>query len=140
MKTFRGFIKWFLYIIPGIIAVCGISYTLYGVKTISVNVLWEILFSAFATALVTVFAMPTEEDDKIKSYVRLIIHYILLCIIMSFLGAKFGWINFNLYGVLMMALYVGAVYISTCAAYYIIDIKQADKINKKLREKYGDKE
>lgn len=148
MKTFSDFVKrllkWFLYIVPGVIVVCGIGYMLYGVEMIKVNVLWEILFSAFVTALATAlmqigFSQP-EEDNRVSPYFKLIIHYILLCVIMSFLGAWFGWVTFNIYGVLAMALYVGVVYFLTCAVYYIIDVKQADKINKKLREKFGDKE
>lgn len=148
MKTFSDFVKrllkWFLYIIPGVMVVCGIGYMLSGVETIKVNVLWKILFSAFVTALVTagmqIGLLQAEDDKKVNPYFKLIIHYIVLCAIMSFLGAWFGWVDFNIYGVLAMALYVGAVYFLTCAAYYIIDVKQADIINKKLREKFGDKD
>ena len=143
MKTFREFVKWFLYILPGIIVVCGIGYTLDGAETVSVNVLWKILFSAFVTALLTtlmhvMLIKPNEEEGRLAAYLKLAIHYILLCAIMSFLGAWFGWIDFGVRGVLAMALYVGGVYLIACTVYYIIDVKQADIINKKLREKYGD--
>lgn len=59
---------------------------------------------------------------------------------MSFLGEWFGWIDFDLFGIGMMAIDVGLVYLLVFIAYYIIDIKQAGEINKMLQEKYGDEE
>lgn len=40
----------------------------------------------------------------------------------------------------MMLAAVAVVYLLTFMAHYVIDIKQAAKINQKLKEKYGDKE
>lgn len=40
----------------------------------------------------------------------------------------------------MMLAAVAVVYLLTFMAHYVIDIKQAEKINQKLKEKYGDKE
>ena len=59
---------------------------------------------------------------------------------MSFLGEWFGWIAFNPAGIGFMVIDVGIVYLLTFIAYYIIDFKQAGKINQKLKEKYGDEE
>ncbi len=140
MKTLGNFIKWFLYITVGILIVCGISYRMAGKETVTVDVFWMILLSAFVTTLVTVLLLPKEEDGKVKSGIRFVLHYSVLCVIMCFLGERFGWRDFNLAGVVGMIIRVGLVYLLAFMAYYIIDIKQASDINKMLQEKYGDKE
>jgi len=138
MKTFGNFVKWFLYITVGIMVVCGVSYSLAGVEQVSVNIFWMILFSAFATTLATVLFLPGEKDGKTKSCVKFVLHYIAVWVIMSFLGVWFGWIHFDVTGIVMMAIYVGIVYLLTFISHYIIDIKQADEINRVLQEKFGD--
>ncbi len=140
MKTLGNFIKWFLYITVGILIVCGISYRMAGKETVTVDVFGMILLSAFVTTLATVFILPGEEDGKVKSCVKFVLHYIVLCVIMSFLGERFGWIDYDLIGIVGMAIRVGLVYLLAFMAYYIIDIRQAGEINRMLQEKYGDEE
>lgn len=140
MKTLGNFIKWFLYITVGILIVCGISYRMAGNETVTVDVFWMILLSAFVTALITVLILPKEEDGKVKSCIKFGLHYIALCIAMCFLGERFGWAEFDMAGVVGMVIKVGLVYFLTFMAYYIIDIKQASDINKMLQEKYGEEE
>lgn len=138
MRTLSNFVKWFLYITTGIMIVCGINYTLAGIETVTVDVFWKILFCGFATTLVTVLLLPKEEDGKIKSYIKFALHYITLCIVMIPVGVWFGWISFQPSGIIIMMADVGGVYFAACLAYYIIDCRQAEEINKGLREKYGD--
>lgn len=138
MRTLSNFVKWFLYITTGIMIVCGINYTLAGIETVTVDVFWKILFCGFATTLVTVLLLPREEDGKIKSYIKFALHYITLCIVMIPVGVWFGWISFQPGGIIIMMADVGGVYFAACLAYYIIDCRQAEEINKGLREKYGD--
>lgn len=138
MKKFANFIKWFLYITIGIFFVCAVAYTLEDVDSISVNIFWKILLSGFVTTLVTIFFRCWEEEENSKLWVRVVFHYVVLCVVMSILGMWFGWIEAAPSGVGKMVIYVGLVYLLAFGAYYIIDIKQADAINKKLREKYGD--
>ncbi len=140
MKTIGNFIKYFLYITVGIFVVCGISFTLSGMETVSVDTFGMILLSAFVTALLTVFLLPAEEDGKGKTLVKYAMHYIILCIIMSFLGIKFGWIPFEVIGICLMAVDVGLVYFIVFISSYIIDNRQAGEINKRLQEKYGNEE
>lgn len=140
MKTLGNFIKWFLYITVGILIVCGISYRIAGIETVTVDVFGMILLSGFVTTLATVLILPKEEDGKVKSCVRFVLHYIVLCVIMSFLGEQFGWLNYDLAGIGMMVVDVGLVYLLAFISYYIIDIKQASEINRMLQEKYGDEE
>lgn len=140
MKTFGKFVKWFLYIATGILVVCGINFKIAGVKMVSVDVFGDILFSAFVTTLVTVLLIPRECDRKIKTCVKLALHYISLCVIMFFLGAWFGWISLNRAGIAAMAVNVALVYLFASAVYCLIDIKQAGEINRMLQAKYGDEE
>jgi len=140
MKTLGNFIKWFLYITVGILIVCGISYRMAGCETVTVDVFWMILLSALVTTVATVFILPGEEDGKVKSCIKFVLHYIVLCVIMCFLGERFGWMDCDLTGVGGMVIRVGLVYLLAFIAYYIIDIRQASEINKMLQEKYGDKE
>lgn len=139
MKKFANFIKWFSYITVGICIVCWGGYIMEGMKVASVHVFGMILLSAFVTTLATILLLPEEEDRKLKSGIRFALHYIVLCTLMSILGMWFGWIEAALSGVGKMVIYVGLVYLLAFGAYYIIDIKQADAINRKLKEKYGDK-
>ena len=140
MKTLGNFIKWFLYITGGILIVCGVSYWLAGMEAVPVNVFGMIFLSAFVTTLATILILPGEEDGKVKSYVKFVLHYIVLCVIMCFLGVRFGWMNSDLIGIGMMVIDVGLVYVLAFLAHYFIDVKQADEINKKLEERYGDQE
>ena len=55
-------------------------------------------------------------------------------------GCLFGWMNFNLAGVLGMMIDVAVVYLIAFLTYWLIDLKQAEDINKKLREKYKEEE
>lgn len=136
----RNFIRCFLYITVGIFVVCGASYTIAGVETVTVDIFGMILLSAFATTLATVLMLPKENDGKVMSCVKVILHYMVLCVIMSFLGIRFGWVDFGLAGIATMIMDVGLVYLFAFIVYYMIDRKQAGEINKMLQEKYGDEE
>lgn len=140
MKTLGNFIKWFLYITVGILIVCGISYKMAGDETVTVDVFWMILLSAFVTAFATVLILPKEEDGRIKSGIKYGLLYIVLCIIMVFFGERFDWVELNLVGVVGMVIRVGLVYLLVFMANHIIDIKQASDINKMLQEEYGEEE
>lgn len=138
MKRLSNFVKWFLYITTGVTIICGINYTLAGVEAIPVSIFWKILFCGFATTLVTVLLLPKEEDGRTKSYIKFALHYLALCTVMIPVGVWFDWIGFSLGGVLLMAADVGGVYFVAFLAYYVIDRRQAEEINKGLQEKYGE--
>ncbi len=140
MKTLSNFIKWFFYITVGILVVCGAGYASAGVETVAVDVFGKILLSAFITTLITLIFRPKEDDEKKRFGVKMVVHYLILYVTMCFMGGWFGWIEMNLVGILVMAIYVGLVYILAFTTHYIIDVKQAGEINKRLQEKYGDEE
>lgn len=140
MRTFSNFVKWFLYITTGILVICGINYKMAGVTTVTADIFWMILFCGFVTTLATMLLLPKEEDGRTKSCIKFALHYVILCTIMIPLGVWFGWIEFRLPGIVMMAIDVGGVYLLALGAHYLIDCKQADEINRMLKERYGDSE
>lgn len=139
MVKVYDFVRWFLYITTGILVVCALNLTIMGADRIPTEFLWDILAAGFLTALVTVFLEPGEHEKKTVTFMRYLIHYAALCLVMIVCGSKFGWMKLNSAGIAMMMVSVAAVYLFTFGSHYIIDMKRADEINKKLKEKYGDK-
>ncbi len=140
MRMFSNFVKWFLYITTGILVICGINYKLAGVETVTVDIFRKILFCGVVTTLATVLLLPKEEDGRTKSCIKFALHYVVLCTIMIPLGVWFGWIELHLTGIVTMMIDVGGVYLLSLGAHYFIDCKQADEINRMLKERYGDSE
>ena len=140
MRMFSNFVKWFLYITTGILVICGINYKLAGVETVTVDIFRKILFCGLVTTLATVLLLPKEEDGRTKSCIKFALHYVVLCTIMIPLGVRFGWIELHLTGIVTMMIDVGGVYLLSLGAHYFIDCKQADEINRMLKERYGDSE
>lgn len=140
MKIFKDFIRWFLYITVGVLIVCAVNFQLSDVEALPRETLWQILLSGGLTAGVTVFLYPKENADKVPFWIRVLIHYAALCIVMILCGHSFGWLEYKPEGIVMMLLSVAGVYALAFGIYYMIDLKRADEINQKLKEKYGDQE
>ena len=125
MKIISSFIKWYFYITTGILFVCAINMTLSREEN-------------FLTTVVTMFFLFRESDSKFVMGYRMILHYLALGIVMILNGRWFGWLEFDISGIVMMLLSVAVVYFLTSFAYYILDRKEAQEINQKLNEKYHD--
>ena len=138
MKIISSFIKWYFYITTGILFVCAINMTLSREENIPSDTLWKILLSGFLTTVVTMFFLFRESDSKFVMIYRMILHYLALSIVMILSGRWFGWLEFDISGIVMMLLSVAVVYFLTSFAYYILDRKEAQEINQKLNEKYHD--
>ena len=138
MKIISSFIKWYFYITTGIPFVCAINMTLSREENIPSDTLWKILLSGFLTTVVTMFFLFRESDSKFVMGYRMILHYLALGIVMILNGRWFGWLEFDISGIVMMLLSVAVVYFLTSFAYYILDRKEAQEINQKLNEKYHD--
>ena len=138
MKIISSFIKWYFYITTGILFVCAINMTLSREENIPSDTLWKILLSGFLTTAVTMFFLFRESDSKLVMGYRMILHYLALGIVMILSGRWFGWLEFDISGIVMMLLSVAVVYFLTSFAYYILDRKEAQEINQKLNEKYHD--
>lgn len=139
MRKFHEFVKWTLYITTGILIVCASNVLLMGEEQIPAEMLWQILLAGALTSFVTVVFFPRECEEKIGTILQFALHYAVLCVVMIICGSMFGWMNLNAAGVIMMLISVAVVYLLSFLAYYIIDMRQADAINQKLKERYGDK-
>ena len=139
MKAFIEFIKYFLYITTSILIVCTIDFIIAGNDFISVNTLWQILLSGFLTTAVTMLFIPNEKNTKPPGIIQYFIHYTVLCIVMMLCGCQFGWMDFDCRGIIMMTVSVAAVYMITFLSDYMINLNYANEINRKLKEKYGEK-
>ncbi|MDE5908637.1 MAG: DUF3021 domain-containing protein [Lachnospiraceae bacterium] len=136
MKVFRDFIKWFSYITAGILVVCAVNFTLVGSGMIPTITLWQILLSGGLTTLVTMLLYPRANGKKSVVFVGCLLHYAVLCGVMIACGYWFQWLSLDAEGIVMMCLSVAGVYLLAFTAYYIVDLKQAEKINQRLKEKY----
>lgn len=140
MKRLSEFIKWYIYITISILAVCTVIFNILSDGTIPAATLWQILLSGFLTTVVTVLLTSGEWNKISTVIIRVILHYISLCIVMVLCGKGFGWLSFDFNGIALMAGAVAVVYVLSFGVYYIIDLKQADEINQRLKEKYSDEE
>lgn len=149
----KNLVKWFLYISTGVLIVVAANMKIAGEDMIPADTLWQILLSALLTSLVTAVLYPGDDiyggrplflkaggNGKAVIFIRIFLHYAALCAVMLVCGQQFGWIRLNGAGVVLMLVSVAAVYLFAFLAYYIIDMKQADEINRRLKEKYGEEE
>lgn len=140
MKRVFEFIKWVFYITTSVLIVVAVNIQISGDDIISADTLWKILASGFLTALVTVLMRPDEQNNWRSGVVKMVIHYVALCVVMIVLGYWFGWLELDFPGVVMMVISVAFVYLLVFMAAYWLDKKQADEINQRLQGKYSDKE
>lgn len=140
MKKILEFIKWFFYITTSVVFICAANLTISGGNTIFVNTLWQILLCGFLTALVTVLLRPGAKDGGKIMMLKIIIHYIILCVVMIICGHWFGWMVFSFADIVMMLVSVAVVYLIVFTAGFWLDLKGAEEINRRLKEKYNDKE
>ena len=140
MRKILEFFKWFFYITTSVLFICAANLALSGVDIISAKMLWNILLSGLITALVTTLLRPDEKDGGKIMIIKIIIHYIVLCVVMIICGHRFGWMEFSLRDIIMMLVSVAIVYFIVFFASFWIDLKRAEEINQKLKEKYSDKE
>ena len=140
MKKLTELIKWTVYITVGILIVCSTNVTLSNIDSIPASFLWDILLAGFTTAVVTVLLGPDPERPLKEIWFQYVIHYIALTCLMIFMGTLFDWMDFNLAGIIMMSVSTAIVYAITMVISLLLDVKSADEINKRLKEKYKDEE
>lgn len=105
---------------------------------ISVSLLWQILLVAFMTSLAHLFFGHEGEKELsgIKYVIRLGMSYIYVNIVVLGLGYLFSWFDLQ-----RMPMVIGMLLTVPCAFGIIvgttfwIDLKTADEINQKLRER-----
>lgn len=135
MKFFTEFCRYFVQITTGILIVCAVNFLLYGFEDMPGSTLWQILLSGFLTAIATAAAYSFEPKSTKQFILMTAIHYIVLCIIMIFLGNSFGWLSLNFAGIIMMAISVALVYAFTMLVTYLTSKKDADDLTKALESR-----
>lgn len=137
LNLFCSFIREFIAITTGVLIICAVNFSIFNEGDIPKTTLWEILLSSFVTTVVTVIFWKIIDVKKgVAVMVTIGLHYICLCVVMVVFGTKFGWMELNVEGVLMMFLSVAGVYGFSYAVNYILWKRQADAMNQKLKEKY----
>lgn len=135
MKFIADLIRYFVYITTGILFVFITILLIDGGSVVSLQTLIEIPCAALVTALVTVIIYSREVIMKRELYIRVAVHYLLLCVIMVILGSAFGWIEFNISGVITMVISTAAIYVFTFEGAYLSSRSDAKKLNKALKSK-----
>ena len=135
-KLFNTFLRYFCYITTGTLLAVLVGFSIYGADP-SIVTLWEILICSIPTTIVTIVVYSVRMD-KFNLPLRILIHYISLCIIVGSLGYLFGWLSHDLNGIVFLCLCVAGVYVFTYFGSYLADMENAKNINKALEEKYSE--
>lgn len=138
MRKLLEFMKWFFYITTCVLIVVAVNIEIAGDDYIRPVMLWQILLSGFLTSFVTILLRPNEDDGGRLGFIKILIHYFVLCVVMIVCGYWFGWLKLNFRGILMMVVSTAVVYLLVYLAGYWLDRKQAEEINRKLQGKYKD--
>lgn len=140
LKVFaEWFLEWFVFITTGVLIICAINFSLFSDSSyIPRSTLSHILLSAFLTAAVTAFFCLLEPVKKSSRVICFFLHFCCLLGIMLVCGIRFGWIDFESFGMIRMGVSVVVVYLFVIAVYYILDKHWAEQINHRLKEKYSD--
>lgn len=135
MDKIRRFIQCFVTVTTGIVAIGAITYSLQPTEPTS-DTLWQILLSGALCALSTTLFFPSEFASKARIRAGIGLHFISLCAIMVCCGRWFGWVGPTVLEAAIMVGYVVLVYAFTTGITYLLSKRQADEINRHLREKY----
>ena len=133
MKYIKEFIKWFIIINTGVLLIFIINTMQYDyIRTIYLR---EIFAVSGVTSLITTVFFAIDPRKILTKFVQIVIvflHYVSLFITMLLFGNSFGWISFNLSGVLTMALSVAGVYICTAVLSVVTEMQDARRMNEAL--------
>lgn len=135
MEFIIHLLRQFVYITTGILFVFIVIMLIDGSDSISFQTLAEIPCAAFVTALVTTIVYLREIKKKKDFYIRIALHYLLLCVIMVIFGTTVGWINLNPAGIMTMVISTAAIYVFTFAGTYLSSKCEAKKLNMALQSK-----
>lgn len=137
IKFFKGFLSFFTTITTAILIIVAVDIGISDYGTMPDNLPLRIIAAGFITSAVTAAAFSIDIKTRKQYFIMTAVHYVLLCGIMSGLGIWFGWISAEVLGVLIMCGYVAAVYIIVFVITYLLQKKEADELNRALKERNG---
>lgn len=135
MRYITEIIKYFAFITTGILILFIVLMLIQGDSAINLSTLIEIPCAGLVTSIVTVFLYPSETQSKKGYLLRILVHYTVLCIVMTVMGTLFGWIRLHFGGILFMMISVAAIYAFTFSVTYFTSKNDADEINRVLKDK-----
>lgn len=124
------------------IATCTLTATAFfttllsPVETISANTLWQVLLVSFLCTLSTLLYPWERKISKTELYIRIIIHYLLINVIVLGFGSRFGWYEpIHLTSTLSMLFSIAVIFAAVSLISWSHSAKDAKKMNERL-EKY----
>ena len=135
MRFIKGFISYFTTITTTVLALVGITTAIEGYEHLSKYILFQILASGAATALITALVLCREIRSRKQFMLLSVLHYVLLCGAMIGLGVWFGWLEQTFGDIALMAFYVAVVYVFVFLITYFTGKREADAINRALKER-----
>lgn len=103
MRKIIEFLKWFMYIMTCVLSVCAVNMEIYDTNVIPVDTLWQILLAGLITAAATtVFLGAGDFDNRPITVVKMLIHYVVLCVVTVLCGSRFGWMELVPSDIVMM--------------------------------------
>ncbi|MCI9083397.1 MAG: DUF3021 domain-containing protein [Lachnospiraceae bacterium] len=140
MKRLKSMAVFFERITTGVLFVTAIYIPVfYGWdEVIYVKILWQILFLSGICTLGSVI-MPLDgekEVSRLSMLVRHCLYYIYINAVVLVLGYVFGWFSFHhLEQVIGMVAAIAFVYFVIVLVCYWIQYREAEKMNRKLKER-----
>ncbi|MGN0669926.1 MAG: DUF3021 domain-containing protein [Oscillospiraceae bacterium] len=140
MKLLKEFVTYFVYITTGILLVSGtvIAFCSGEGYVLPKTILLDVALAGGVTALVTTLIYRREPATRTEFVILTIVHYIVLCGVMVFMGTMFGWIDWEILDIIIMCGYVAIVYLFTFFSRMFTAKRDADELNKALKSKYRD--
>ncbi len=139
MKFIKSLLSFFCTITTAIVFIINIHFLTSDDLIIRKNILLNIMLAAFATALVTAifFALAEKHSHHlILGIIGTLLHFLSLCAVMFFFGVLwFGWFELSFEGILSMVISVAIVYVIVYGLSYILMKKEADELNRALKER-----
>lgn len=135
MKYITEIIRYFTFITTGIVILFIVLMLIKGNDCILLSTLIKIPCAALATSIVTVIFYPTETKTKKEYILKVLLHYLVLCIVMTIFGVLAEWISFNFIGIMIMVISTAAVYIFTYTIAFLCSKNDADELNMALKNK-----
>ena len=135
MKYITEIIKYFTFITTGIVILFVAILLIQGGDSISLKTLIGMPCLGLVTAVVTVFLYPAEARTRREFWLKLLLHYFVLCVAISVFGMVFGRIGLDFKGILLMMVCTAAVYAFTYAVAYLSSKNDADELNQALKKR-----
>ena len=101
------FVEWFVSVATGILIICAVNFGLYAQGgVIPRETLLQILLSAMLTSAVTAAFNMADPVKRSSVLLCLVLHFCSLVAVMAGCGVWFGWVDFEVFGMLEMVLSV----------------------------------